>query len=170
MDSQQLRQKVEDFFYFEAELLDERKLREWLDLLTDDVRYWMPIRHNTLERPSNVIEELARPGEGFYFDDDKKSLTIRVERVFLKNAWAEVPPSRTRHFISNVRIKKDDGKEIEAHSNFLVYRTRLETDQDTFIGTRQDILRRAGDSFKIAKRTIILDQAVLVAKNISVFL
>jgi len=169
MDNQ-LRQNVEDFFYYEAELLDERKLREWLDLLADDVRYWMPIRHNTLERPSNVNEELARPSEGFYFDDDKKSLTIRVERVFLKNAWAEVPPSRTRHFVSNVRIKKDDGREIETHCNFLVYRTRLETDQDTFIGTRQDILRRAGDSFKIAKRTIILDQAVLAAKNISVFL
>ena len=165
-----LRRRIEDFLFFEADLLDDRKLREWLDLLTDDVRYWMPIRHNPLERPAEIGQELAKAGEGFYFDDDKKSLIIRVERVYLKNAWAEMPPSRTRHLISNVRIKKDNGREIEVHSNFLVYRTRMETDQDIFVGKREDLLRRTGASFKIARRTIILDQAVLAAKNISVFL
>jgi biphenyl 2,3-dioxygenase subunit beta len=166
----ELRQKIEDFFYFEAELLDDRKLREWLDLLTDDVRYWMPIRDNPLERPEDLSDELAKPGDGYYFNDDKQSLRVRVERVYVKNAWAEMPPSRTRHFVSNVRIKSDNGIELEVHSNFLVYRTRMETDQDIFVGTKRDILRRTNDSFKIAKRTIILDQAVLSAKNISVFL
>jgi biphenyl 2,3-dioxygenase beta subunit len=166
----ELRHKIEDFLYVEAELLDDRKLREWLDLLTDDVRYWMPIRHNPLERPEDVFDELAKPGDGYYFDDDKRSLSIRVDRAYAKNAWAEMPPSRTRHFISNVRIKSDNGSELEVHSNFLVYRTRMETDQDIFVGARRDILRRVNDSFKIAKRTIILDQAVLSAKNISVFL
>ena len=169
MDNE-LRCNVEDFLYFEAELLDDRKLREWLDLLTDDVRYWMPIRHNPLERSEDLSDELAKPGEGYYFDDDKKSLRIRVERVYSKTAWAEIPPSRTRHLISNIRIKKDDGSEIEVHANFLVYRTRMETDQDIFVGMRQDVLRRINGGFKIAKRTIILDQAVLRAKNISVFL
>jgi 3-phenylpropionate/cinnamic acid dioxygenase small subunit len=169
MDSE-LRRQVEDFFYLEAELLDDRKLREWLELLTDDVRYWMPIRHNTSERPQEIAEELSKPGEGYYFDDNKQNLALRVERVYSKSAWAELPPSRTRHLISNVRIKKDNGTEIEVHSNFLVYRTRMETDKDMFVGTRQDILRRINGSFKIAKRTIVLDQAVLDAKNISVFL
>ena len=165
-----LRHRIEDFYYLEAELLDNRKLREWLDLLADDIRYWMPIRHNTLARPASIGEELSKPGEAYYFDDDKKSLRIRVERAYARNAWAELPPSRTRHVISNVRIKKDDGNEIEVHSNFIVYRTRMETDQDMFVGERQDVLCRVGDDFKIAKRTIILDQAVLAAKNISVFL
>ena len=64
MDSA-LRNLVEDFYYFEAELLDNRKLREWFDLLTDDVRYWMPIRHNPLERPESLAEELAKPGEAY---------------------------------------------------------------------------------------------------------
>ena len=169
MDSE-LRHQIEDFYYIEAELLDNRKLREWFNLLAEDIRYWMPIRHNTLERPEDIAEELSKPGEGYYFDDDIKSLKIRVERAYSKIAWAEVPPSRTRHLITNVRIKKDDGNEIEAHSNFLVYRTRMETDKDMFVGARQDILRRLNGSFKIARRTIILDQAVLDAKNISVFL
>ena len=81
-----------------------------------------------------------------------------------------MPPSRTRHLISNIRIKKDDGAQIEVHSNFLVYRTRMEMDQDIFVGTRQDLLRRVGDASRSARRTIILDQAVFNAKNISVFL
>ena len=166
----ELRRAIEDFYYREAELLDERKLREWFELLTEDVRYWMPIRHNPFERPENPSDELARPGEGYYFDDDKESLRIRVERVYAKNAWAEMPPSRTRHLITNVRVKKDDGRDIEAHSNFLVYRTRMEADQDMFVGARRDVLRRVEDDFKIARRTIILDQAVLSAKNISIFL
>ena len=165
-----LRRQVEEFLYFEAELLDDRKLREWFDLLTDDVRYWMPIRHNPSERPEDIAEELSKPGEGFYFDDDKQSLKIRVERAYARNAWAEMPPSRTRHLVSNVRIKSDNGREIEVHANFIVYRTRMENDQDLFVGERRDVLRRVGDGFKIAKRTIILDQAVLAAKNISVFL
>jgi 3-phenylpropionate/cinnamic acid dioxygenase small subunit len=166
----ELRREIEEFLYFEAELLDDRKLREWFDLLADDIRYWMPIRHNLFERPDDIRDELSKPGEGFYFDDDRKSLKIRVERAYAKNAWAEMPPSRTRHLITNIRIKKDDGREIEVHSNFLVYRTRMENDQDMFVGERQDILRRVDGGFKIAKRTIILDQAVLTAKNISVFL
>ena len=169
MDSE-LRHRIEDFYYLEAELLDERKLREWLALLTDDVRYWMPIRYNPLERPNDIADELSKPGEGYYFDDNVTSLKIRVERAYSKNAWAEVPPSRTRHLITNIRLKKDDGNELEVHSNFLVYRTRMETDKDMFVGARQDILRRVNGSFKIARRTIILDQAVLDAKNISVFL
>jgi biphenyl 2,3-dioxygenase beta subunit len=165
-----LRCQVEEFLYLEAELLDDRKLREWLDLLTDDVRYWMPIRHNTAERPQEIADELSKPGEGYYFDDNKQNLRLRVERVYSKSAWSELPPSRTRHLISNVRIKKDNGAEIEVYSNFLVYRTRLESDKDMFVGTRQDILRRINGDFKIARRTIVLDQAVLDAKNISVFL
>lgn len=169
MDSD-LRRRIEDFLYLEAELLDDRRLREWLELFTDDLRYWMPIRHNTLGRAENLDEELSQPGESYYFDDTKKSLQIRVDRLYAKNAWAEMPPSRTRRLISNIRVKKDDGHEIDVHANFLVYRTRMEKDQDIFVGTRRDLLRRINDDLKIARRTIILDQAVLAAKNISVFL
>ena len=166
----ELRHAIEDFFYLEAELLDDRRLREWLDLLADDVHYWMPIRYNLLERPADVNDELSKPGEAYYFNDTKKSLNIRVERFYKKNAWAEMPPSRTRHLVSNIRVKQDSGLEIEVYSNFLCYRTRMEKDQDIFVGTRHDLLRRDSSNFKIVRRMIILDQATLAAKNISVFL
>jgi 3-phenylpropionate/cinnamic acid dioxygenase small subunit len=132
----ELRQKAEDFLYLEAELLDDRRLREWLGLFTEDARYCMPIRYNPLERPDDLIQELSNPNEAYYFNDTKESLRIRVERLYSKQAWAEMPPSRTRRLISNVRLKKDDGSEIEAHCNFIVYRTRMEKDEDIFVGTR----------------------------------
>jgi 3-phenylpropionate/cinnamic acid dioxygenase small subunit len=165
-----LRHAIEDFFYFEAELLDDRRLRDWLDLLTDDVHYWMPVRHNPLERSADLNDELSKPGEVYYFNDTKNTLKVRVERVYAKTAWAEMPPSRTRHLVSNIRVKKDSGSEIEVQSNFFCYRTRMEKDQDLFVGTRHDLLRRADDNFQIARRKIILDQANLAAKNISIFL
>ena len=164
-----LRHEVEEFLYDEAELLDERRFREWLELFTDDARYWMPVRGNRLQVPGEVAGELSGRDGNFYFDDTKAALRIRVERLYTGAAWAEIPPSRTRHLISNVRIKRESGSEIEVHSNFLVYRTRLEHDRDLFVGTRADLLRRVNGRWKIAARTIVLDQAILDAKNISVF-
>jgi 3-phenylpropionate/cinnamic acid dioxygenase small subunit len=168
--SNDLRREIEDFLYLEAELLDERRLREWLELFTADAHYCMPVRHNPLDRPENLSEELSKPEEAHYFNDTKETLRLRVERLYSKQAWAEIPPSRTRRLISNIRVKKDDGSEIEVHANFFVYRTRMEKDEDVFVGTRKDILRRVNGELKIARRTIILDQAVLNAKNISIFL
>jgi biphenyl 2,3-dioxygenase beta subunit len=165
-----LRHEIEDFLFFEAELLDDRLLREWFELFTEDARYWMPVRHNPFERSADLMAELADPNESYYFKDDKDSLRVRVERVYSKTAWAEMPPSRTRRLISNVRVKKRQGSEIEVHSNFIVYRTRMEKDEDIFVGTRRDVLRKADDQIKIARRMIVLDQAVLRAKNISIFL
>jgi 3-phenylpropionate/cinnamic acid dioxygenase small subunit len=166
----ELRSEIENFLYREAELLDERRLREWLELFTEDARYSMPIRYNPLERPEALDQELSASNEAYYFNDTRETLRIRVERLYSKQAWAEMPPSRTRRLISNVRVKKDDGAEIEAHCNFIVYRTRMEKDEDFFVGTRWDVFRRVNGELKIARRTIILDQAVLGAKNISIFL
>jgi 3-phenylpropionate/cinnamic acid dioxygenase small subunit len=130
----------------------------------------MPVRRNSLTEPGEVSAELEPVGGNFYFADTKEALRLRIERLYTGTAWAESPPSRTRHLISNIRIKREIGSELEVVSNFLVYRTRLEHDRDLFAGGRIDRLRRAGDQFLIAHRTIILDQAILDAKNISVFL
>jgi 3-phenylpropionate/cinnamic acid dioxygenase small subunit len=168
--SDSLRQAVEDFLYYEAELLDERRFHDWLDLFTDDAKYWMPVRDNRLTLPGAVSEELAAPGDNAYFDDTKETLRLRVERLYTGADWAETPPSRTRHLVTNIRIKRDSGGEVEVHSNFLVYRSRLEDYQDQFVGSRVDVLRREADQFRIASRTIVFDQAMLAARNISIFL
>ena len=147
--SDDLRDEVEDLLYEEAELLDDRRFHQWLDLFTDDLHYWMPVRENRNSR--EVAEELSKPGETAFFDDTKETLRMRVARLDTGTAWAETPPSRTRHLISNIRIKGAN-------------------DQDIYVGTRQDTLRRVDGQLKIARRTIILDQTILDARNISIFL
>ena len=85
-------------------------------------------------------------------------------------AWAEDPPSRTRHLIANIEVAPGDTPlELEVYSNFIVYRSRSETEQDFYVGTRRDALRRVDGALRISRRKITLDQNVLVAKNVSIF-
>ena len=121
--------------------------------------------------PKISATSLSKPGEGFYFDDDKKSLKIRVERAYAKNAWAEMPPSRTRHLIHQHPHQERSTAAKSKSTAISSFTARAwKTTRILFVGERQDVLRRVDGGFKIAKRTIILDQAVLMAKNISVFL
>jgi 3-phenylpropionate/cinnamic acid dioxygenase small subunit len=86
-------------------------------------------------------------------------------------AWAEDPPSRTRHLIANIEVEPADAvSELKVYCNFIVYRSRAETEQDFYVGARRDILRRVGGALKIARRELALDQNVLLAKNVSIFL
>jgi 3-phenylpropionate/cinnamic acid dioxygenase small subunit len=157
--------EVEEFLYREASLLDERRLDEWLALTTDDIHYWMPIRRTTTAK--EIDNEFTKPGGMAYFDDDKKTLGMRVQRLQVGRAWAEDPPSRTRHVVTNVRIVGVDGSDITAASNFMLYRTRLNSEEDSWIGRREDVLRREAGALKLARRYIYLDQTVILAQNMS---
>jgi 3-phenylpropionate/cinnamic acid dioxygenase small subunit len=172
--------EVEQFLYREARLLDERRFHEWLELLSDDVRYWMAGRSNRYPKSSKAIAildperyvevDLTRDDELAIFDEDKATLNARVARLDTGMAWAEDPPSRTRHLITNIEIEPGEtGSELKAYSNFIVYRNRSETEQDFYVGARRDILRRVDGAWKIASRRMILDQNVLLAKNVSIF-
>lgn len=166
----ELQHEVEQFLYAEADLLDDRLFDEWLALLADDIHYWMPVRANRLAR--ELDREFSAAGEAAFFDENKAHLEQRVQRLHTGMAWAEDPPSRTRHFVTNVRIspRATDG-ELDVTSNFILYRTRLEREMDLFAGKRIDVLRRVDSAFgwQIAKRTILLDQSTLLAKNLSSF-
>jgi biphenyl 2,3-dioxygenase beta subunit len=160
-----LKHEAEEFLFREADLLDSRRLKEWLKLVTDDIHYWMPIRRTTTA--TEVDKEFTRPGGIAFFDDDKKMLTMRVDRLAVGRAWAEDPPSRTRRLITNIRILSLDGDEVTLSSNFKLYRTRLNSEEDTWIGRREDMLRRVDGQFKLAKRHIFLEQTVILAQNMS---
>ena len=100
-----LRHSVEQFLYREARLLDDRKFRDWLELFTDDVRYWMPTRFNRLRDGPEEQWEVEKEHDTLgFFDETKESLQRRVERFYSGMAWAEDPPSRTRHFLSNIEV------------------------------------------------------------------
>jgi 3-phenylpropionate/cinnamic acid dioxygenase small subunit len=156
------------FYIREAWLLDERKLKEWLALFTDDVLYFMPRRKNVTRR--ELHRELTSLGDLAIFEEDKRYLEMRVARLETGMAWAEDPPSRTRHLIGNLEAALLENGEASARTAFLVYRSHLETDHQLLSGCREDVLRQVDDTWKVARRTIVLDANVLLDKNLSVFL
>ncbi len=157
--------QVEQFYFDEAALLDAHDYERWTSLFSNDTHYFMPIRRTRLRR--ELSKEFTQPGEMAYFDDDKRMLTARGMKFASGKSWAEDPPSRTRHLITNVRVTSDDGHELHAEANFHVYRTRLKSEVDSWVGSRQDVLRRERGSFVIAKRRVLLDQSILLARNLT---
>jgi len=164
-----LKEDIENFLYHEAELLDERRYVEWLDLLADDLHYWMPIRRNV--KFGEQDREDTKPfGEMNWFDEGKVTLTQRVQQILTGVHWAEEPFSRVRHIISNVRITEVNKDEVSVNSGFLVYRNRVATETDFLVGKREDVLRKSKDGWLVARRKITLDQSVMLAKSITFFI
>ncbi len=163
-----LTQEISEFLYAEAELLDERCFDQWLDLFTDDAQYWMPLRQNV--QLGEQHRENTSDVDGIsWFDEGKATLKSRVDQIKTGQHWAEEPLSRVCHIVSNVQIVKSTSSEVAVKSRMLVYRNRLQDETDFFIGKREDVLRKVNGQWKIARRKIILDQNVLLAKNITIF-
>ena len=171
---------IEQFLFREARLLDEGRFRDWLGLLADDIRYWMPSMGRRYRLSSKALatadtgcdreSEFSRDSEVAILDETKQSLERRVARLESGMAWAEDPPSHTCHVISNIAVLAGDrDSQVAVHSNFVLYRTRGESEQDFYVGRRQDVLRWLDGDWRIAYRKILLPQHVLAAKNVSNF-
>ena len=169
-----LSQEIADFLYREAELLDERRHREWLDLLADDIRYWMPMRRNV--RFGEEEREFTRAGTDInWFDEGKETLVRRVKQIETGIHWAEEPRSRLSHLVTNVQLQSVEPsfaapREVSVACRFLIYRNRVETETDILVGRREDSLRRKGAGWLLTRRKIILDQNVLLSKNLTFFI
>lgn len=166
----EVQRDIEQFLFDEADLLDGWEFREWLNLLAPDIRYWAPTRENRLYRERR--KEMAKPGESAYFDEGHAELVQRVDRLYTHMAWAEEPPSRSRHLITNIRVGATErADEFDVESSFYVYRTRGERDVDHVVGKRYDLVRRAATpyGFQVARRMIVFDMATLLVKNLSLF-
>jgi 3-phenylpropionate/cinnamic acid dioxygenase small subunit len=169
-----LKADMEDFLYAEADLLDNRQFRDWLNLLADDMTYFMPIRRN-VKFGQHAQRENTVQGSGIsWFDEDKWTLTKRVDQILTGVHYAEEPLSRICHMVSNVQVlgatpSLEAPQEVEVRCRFLVYQNRIEYETYTFVGKRTDLIRKTSDGWKIARREILLDQNVLLAKNLSTF-
>ncbi|WP_114906555.1 aromatic-ring-hydroxylating dioxygenase subunit beta [Ornithinimicrobium murale] len=169
-----LLQEVEQFLYSEAEMVDDRQFREWLNLFTDDLEYRVPMARNV--RSDNIDNEYMEGAHDIHWiDEGKETLTQRVEQIHTGVHWAEEPLSRTTHLISNVRVSESvalglKDEEVDVRYVFLTYRHRLNDQEDTVVGRRRDLLRRVDGQLKIARRTIYLNQTVFLARSLSHFL
>jgi 3-phenylpropionate/cinnamic acid dioxygenase small subunit len=161
-----LQREVEAFYTREAELLDDRRFTEWLDLFADDARYFMPIARNVaFDHPQD--EYTRERTEANWFDEGKDDLAKRVQQIEGGDHWAEEPRSRTTHLVTNVNVTEMRGADMTVHSRFIVSQNRQDN-VNLFAGKRIDVLRRT-DTLQIAHRTIHLDQSVLLAKGLTTF-
>ncbi len=153
----------------ESYLLDGQAYESWLDLLTDDIHYLMPVRVTTaLGSGFDTSPGMA------HFDEDKYSLSRRVARFLTEHAWTEDPPSRLRHHLSNVRtFATPDANHLIVESATLLFRNRGDVRESSFISAgREDLLRRApsGSGWQLARRTIMVDESVMRMQNLAIFL
>jgi ethylbenzene dioxygenase beta subunit len=148
-----LLRRIERFLYKEARFLDQEQHRDWYALLAEDVFYWMPLRENRQRRDTR--REID-PDNVALFDERK--------------AWIEDPAGRHVYSITNIEaFETGTPGEFEVLSVFTLYRNRALRDESTLMGRRRDILRSVDGDFQIARRLILLQQAVLLTKNLSVF-
>jgi 3-phenylpropionate/cinnamic acid dioxygenase small subunit len=161
--------RLQQFYALEAHLLDERRFRDWLQLFADDLHYWMPIRRVLPPRQRDM--EFTRPDELAQFDESLVELTQRVEKIETGKAWAEEPPSRTRHLVTNLMARQEsDGWSVR--TAFIAYQSRSERDSHAFVGERRDQLVRAQGApcgLLVRRREIRLDHATVVAPSLSIF-
>ncbi len=164
--SLELRVAVQDFLVREAELLDDRDFEDWLELFAPDIEYTAPVRVTRKTPNPTVIDDTP------YFDENLQSLTLRVKRLRTDVAWAEDPPSHTRRFVTNIRVRpgaSDD--ELDVRSSLMLFRSRGDMGAyDLIVGERQDVLRAVDGELRIARRRIVFDQSSLGTKNLAVFL
>jgi 3-phenylpropionate/cinnamic acid dioxygenase small subunit len=155
------------FLVEEAALLDARRWRAWLGLLADDIRYVMPVAVTTAAG-ATVRDSAAMA----HFDDDRRSLGKRVERLSTEHAWTEDPPSRTRHIVTNIRtFATDTPGTLRVESAVLLFRSRGDTrPPEILCAGRTDRLRATDAGYRLAERRIDVDEAVLRTQNLAIFL
>lgn len=167
--------EAEEFLFAEAALLDERRYRDWLGLLHDDIRYFAPIPSN-LRRDHLPTQEWTREGQDLaWFDEGKVTLAQRVQQIETGIHWAEEPASRVCRMVTNVEVLEAvpgvaTPDELRLRCRFLTYRNRLQDEQNLLIGKRFDTLAKVDGSWRLKRREIHLDQSVLLAKNLAAFL
>lgn len=158
--------QFEQWLYREAELLDNILFDDWFALMHSSLRYQMPVRINKegTERPDYSTNM-------FTFNDDIELLKIRVDRLKTDYAWAEIPPSRTRRFVSNVSVKHfEEGKKATVKSYLLIYRSRsTDIHHDLISGERRDEFVFEDGKWKLSKREFIVDQTTMDTRNFAIF-
>lgn len=169
---------IEQFYYREARLLDDRKFQQWQGLLAEDIRYRVPCRHSPLLDPKkrdseaflNVEQELSQGLEAPYRDEDYLMLSIRVMRSFKQNSWSDNPLTRTRRFVSNVEVLPGPQMDTyKVYNNVMISYSRHQQDNHLFTVQRRDLLRKVEEDFRIAGREVIIDWNVVTGPSLGIF-
>jgi 3-phenylpropionate/cinnamic acid dioxygenase small subunit len=160
---------IRGFLDREAELIDSRRYREWLDLVTDDFSYRMPVPIT----PDNPESPHFDP-EGIITDESKETLTEhwfrRFERDMWEMAWGEVPPVRLRHFVTNVRVRVIEDGVYDVRSNAMVTATRQSEQADLLAVERFDVVESKDGRTLLRSRFTVAETTVIKFASLRVVL
>lgn len=149
------------FLAHEAELLDSRRFKEWVDLVDPEFSYKVPVplTPDNPERPS--YDEHA-----FITEESRQTLIehwfSRYEPEMWEMAWAENPPVRYRHFVTNVRVRETDQADLyDVRSNVIVSAVRQSNPTSHLHAERFDTVSRGADGWRLQSRFAVIDESLL---------
>jgi 3-phenylpropionate/cinnamic acid dioxygenase small subunit len=160
------RLEVEELYRREVVLLQAGRYMDWLDCFTEDMRYRAPV----VRVADHRSEVVAGENELAYYDETLDTMRLRARKLASTLAWTEYPPSRLRYFVQVLELDEADDGLLEVTSNVLCYQTRHDDVEHFFFALRRDRLRRTGDTWKVAHRSVEIDRSRLPSENLAVFL
>src|ERR1700733_1904932 len=161
--------QIAQFLIEEAVMLDDNRLSDWQDQLTEDLVYTAPLR--TTRWNEDPVSDIVRSVQ--HFKDDRQSINLRIRRLTeSKSVWAENPHHRTKRFVANILVHETEvADEYAVTSYILLMKNRLDEPEYQFVTARRDdVLRLADGALKLAKREFVVDMARLGVPNLISFM
>ncbi len=153
------RQKVNDFIYREARLIDEKRFQEWYDLFTDDALYWMPLSRNQPEGMAHTS----------LFYEDKLLLRVRIQRLDDPKAYSQQQPSFCQHVLQSPSIESESSDTIQTRTPFFYMESQLDQ-KFTLAGVCYHTLKTYEDGLKIQRKKIDLVNCDAALPSIQMFI
>jgi 3-phenylpropionate/cinnamic acid dioxygenase small subunit len=157
--------EIQRFLFREASLLDNRQYADWLGLLDEDIHYRVTAR---------VVRDAGADAADYaIIEEYRVGLKSRIDQISNPRLTrAENPPSLIRRFVSNIEAYPTAAPgEFTTISHVLAYRARRNAPEGGFyVAERQDVLRRNGAGWRLARRLVRLDQSTLLEGALSTIL
>ena len=125
---------LRDFPALEAQLLDQKRYDEWLNLFAADGRYWVPLA-GVMQADAQQYNSIAL--------EDKLLLQLRITRLKNVRAHSQHPGSHCQHVLQATRIEMHDEPGGEAVLTTPFIYTEVQGAQQVLLsGTYQHTLVR----------------------------
>ena len=136
--------RVSRILFDEAQLLDDREFRKWVDLFLPDAYYWVP----------SHPQQRERRGQLSIIDEGIAEMLLRVERLSQPTAHTENPVMRSCRVVTNIRIEKSTPGGFEVRSKLVMHDYRVcefaKDEARVFCGTQRHALLEGEGGFQIA--------------------
>jgi 3-phenylpropionate/cinnamic acid dioxygenase small subunit len=150
-----------DFVLAEARLLDELRFDDWLQLFTDDGRYWMPLTHGQTD---------ARLQASLMYDDTML-LKVRIERLHGARTFSQQPASRCHHLLQQPTVEsRDDAAGVWTTRTAFHYVETRRDEQTLYAGWATHTLVGTADALRIRLKRVDLVNCDAAFGNMQLFM